>query len=79
MGRLVRAENRGISASVIVEIDGKGIARRNDTVSCPIHGSNRIKEGDLTALFEGEAAARDGHKTACGVVLIASQANTGID
>ncbi len=65
------------SASTIAKIDGKGIARRNDTVSCPIHGSNHIDEGDDTAIIENQAVARDGHKTKCGAVLIASQSNTG--
>lgn len=65
------------SAASIAEIDGKGIARRNDTVSCPIHGDNHIAEGDDTAIIQGEAAARDGHKTACGAALIASQTTTG--
>lgn len=65
------------SASGIAKIDGKGIARRNDTVTCPIHGANYIDEGDDTAIIEHRAVARDGHKTKCGAILIASQSNTG--
>lgn len=65
------------SASTMADVDGKGIARRNDTVSCPVHGDNHIAEGDDSAIIENEAAARDGHKTECGAVLIASQTTTG--
>ncbi|OXJ26216.1 hypothetical protein CFB82_34080 [Burkholderia sp. HI2714] len=65
------------SASGIAKIDGKGIARRNDTVTCPLHGVNYIDEGDDTAIIENRAVARDGHKTKCGAILIASQSNTG--
>lgn len=65
------------SASTIAGTSGKGIARRNDKVSCPIHGANHIADGDDTVVIEGEGAARDGHKTACGATLIASQTQTG--
>jgi uncharacterized Zn-binding protein involved in type VI secretion len=62
------------SASAMSSVKNRGIARRNDTVSCPIHGTNHIAEGDDTMIVQGEAVARDGHKTACGATLIASEA-----
>ncbi|WGS49975.1 PAAR domain-containing protein [Paraburkholderia sp. D15] len=65
------------SAAVNAKIAGKNIARRNDKVSCPIHGPNHITDGDDTAIVENEAVARDGYKTACGATLIASQTTTG--
>ncbi|MDS0858393.1 PAAR domain-containing protein [Burkholderia pseudomultivorans] len=68
---------RVTSASTIAKVDGKGIARRNDTVSCPIHGPNYIDEGDDSAIIESQAVARDGYRTKCGATLIASQSNTG--
>ncbi|ODN64261.1 hypothetical protein BA763_20080 [Burkholderia cenocepacia] len=52
---------------------GRGIARRNDTVTCPIHGPNYIVDGDDTMIVQGEGVARDGYKTACGAVLVASR------
>ncbi|WP_321841916.1 PAAR domain-containing protein [Paraburkholderia bannensis] len=67
------------SASSIATIDGKGIARRNDTVSFPLHGSNHIVEGDNSAIIENQAVALDGHKTHCGTVLIASQSSTSCE
>jgi uncharacterized Zn-binding protein involved in type VI secretion len=65
------------SAATSAKIDGKNIARRNDKVTCPIHGPNHIADGDDTAIIEEQGAARDGYKTACGATLIASQSTTG--
>lgn len=65
------------TASALADIGGKGIARRNDKVTCPIHGPNYIVEGDDTAIIDGSGAARDGYKTACGATLIAGQSTTG--
>ncbi len=53
------------SASAVSSVQNRGIARRNDTVSCPLHGSNHIVDGDDTMIVQGQAVARDGHKTAC--------------
>lgn len=67
------------TAAAASAIHGKGIARRNDRVSCPIHGPNHIVEGDDTMIINNEGVARDGYRTACGAVLIASQSSTGGD
>ncbi|MGU7779700.1 PAAR domain-containing protein [Burkholderia sp. PU8-34] len=66
------------SAATASSVDGRGIARRNDKVTCPIHGPNRIVDGDDTMIVQGEGVARDGYKTACGATLIAST-TTGSD
>ncbi|RQT48203.1 PAAR domain-containing protein [Burkholderia cepacia] len=61
------------SASTLSSVDGRGIARRNDTVTCPVHGPNHIVDGDDTMIVQGAGVARDGYKTACGAVLVASR------
>jgi len=53
-----------------------GIARMGDKVSCPKHGNNAIASGDATTIVDGKPVARDGDKTACGAVLVASQQAT---
>jgi uncharacterized Zn-binding protein involved in type VI secretion len=70
---------RVISASSTRTINGKGIARKGDTVSCPLkypnkkpHGVNAIIEGDDSYLIDGIPVALEGHKTECGCTLIGS-------
>ncbi|WP_321885531.1 PAAR domain-containing protein [Paraburkholderia bannensis] len=67
------------NASVHRQNRRQGIARGNDTVSYPLHGSNHIEEGENSATIDNQAAARDGHKTHCGTVLIASQSSTSCE
>ena len=69
---------RVVSASTVSKINGKGIARKGDMVSCPRrgHGTCEIVSGDTTFLVDGQPAAREGDKTACGAELIATQALT---
>lgn len=65
-----------IEGSLFDTIDGKGIARIGDKVTCPKHGcpsTTVIATGDMTSLFDGKAVARHGDKTACGATLLASQ------
>ncbi|ALU91128.1 paar motif family protein [Herbaspirillum rubrisubalbicans M1] len=57
-------------------VGNKLVARIGDQVSCPRHGTTRIVSGDATMVVDGSPVARDGDKTACGAVLIASQAST---
>ncbi|WP_124950406.1 PAAR domain-containing protein [Sulfuriferula thiophila] len=54
------------------------IARIGDKVTCPKkgHGTCAIVSGDPTIIVDGKPVARDGDKTACGAVLIASQGMT---
>jgi uncharacterized Zn-binding protein involved in type VI secretion len=62
------------SASFLV--DGKGVARLGDVVSCPLHpAETTIDSGSESYITDGRPTARDGDKTACGATLIASQAS----
>ena len=67
-----------IEASGVSGTHGKGIARVGDKVTCPKrgHGTTVIVTGDPTMIIDGKAAARHGDKTACGAVLISTQAVT---
>jgi uncharacterized Zn-binding protein involved in type VI secretion len=58
------------------DIDGKGIARKDDEVVCPLHGKTVITSGDPNMEVDGQPAARHGDSTSCGATLIASQATT---
>jgi uncharacterized Zn-binding protein involved in type VI secretion len=68
-----------ISASSTRSINGKGIARKGDSVSCPLlypdkrpHGVNAIVEGEDSFLVDGVPVALEGHKSECGCTLIGS-------
>ena len=63
-----------ISASATHTIEGVGIARVGDQVSCPKagHGVNDILEGAATYTIDGRQVALHGHRCACGCTLIAS-------
>ena len=63
-----------VSASATHTIGGLGIARVGDSVACPIagHGVNPIVEGAPTFLIDGRMVALQGHRSACGCVLISS-------
>lgn len=56
------------------------IARVGDNVTCPKkgHGTCAIISGDPAVIVDGKAVAREGDKTACGAVLIASQGATTV-
>jgi uncharacterized Zn-binding protein involved in type VI secretion len=61
------------SASSTFDIQGKNAALLHDTVSCPIHGINRIIECDVASYEEnGRGIVIHGCKTECGSVVIAS-------
>jgi uncharacterized Zn-binding protein involved in type VI secretion len=63
-----------ISASDTHTIEGIGIARLGDQVSCPKpgHGVNNIVEGAAKYTIGGRQVALHGHRCACGCTLIAS-------
>lgn len=67
-----------VQASAETTINGKGIARLGDQVTCPIrgHGSTVISSGDASCLIDGKPAARHGDRTACGATLISTQGLT---
>lgn len=67
-----------LEASAVTDSGGIGIARVGDKVSCPRpgHGTCPIVSGDASWIVDGQPVARQGDKTSCGAVLIASQQAT---
>jgi len=68
-----------IQGSGVTDAGGRAIARVGDKVTCPHRGhggTTVIVTGDPTCVIDGQPAARDGDKTACGATLIASQSIT---
>lgn len=68
-----------IEGAPTTETGGVRIARVGDRVTCPKRGhggTTVIATGDPTCLIDGQPAARDGDRTACGATLIASQSVT---
>ncbi len=71
-----------IEASGATETHGKRIARVGDKVTCPKRGhggTTVIVSGDPSMIIDGQPAARHGDKTACGALLISSQAVGTVD
>lgn len=61
-----------LTGSSQINIDGKSVARKYDLVSCPAHGLNNISEGDENHCDNGLAIALEGHRCACGAILISA-------
>ena len=66
----------GCSATTVTT-HKKVIARVGDKVTCPRCGDTKIATGDSSMIIMGNAAARQGDKTACGATLISGQSVTG--
>ncbi|MBA6096438.1 PAAR domain-containing protein [Pseudomonas juntendi] len=68
-----------LSGSSTMHFGGTGVARESDPVSCPIpgHGRTVIAEGHPTFRDNGLPVAFDGHRCACGCVLISSMPSAG--
>ena len=68
-----------VSASSVIVINGKPVARIGDLVTCPIpgHGTNPIVEGDPVWLDAGKPIALENHKSACGCSLISTLPSLG--
>ncbi|MEB6222579.1 PAAR domain-containing protein [Pantoea anthophila] len=61
------------SASSSFDIYGKNAALLNNTVSCPMHGTNKIIECDVSAYEEnGSGIVLHNCKTQCGANIIAN-------
>ncbi|WP_411850353.1 PAAR domain-containing protein [Stenotrophomonas sp. LGBM10] len=79
MGRLIVVEGdatnsggRVITGSAFTDIDGRAVARVGDKASCPAHkGIFPIISGDISLIIDGQPAARDKDRLACGCSLIA--------
>jgi uncharacterized Zn-binding protein involved in type VI secretion len=61
-----------------IKVKGRRAARIGDTVSCPIHGDNRIIEGGPRIKAGTTLLARDGDHTECGAYLIASSSGASV-
>jgi len=57
-------------------VQDRPIARLGDEVDCPLHGVNKIIEGEAGYGIGGRPVALEGHRTGCGSVLIGSIGKT---
>lgn len=70
-GDITSGGGRVITGSSETDIDGKRVARVNDSCTCPLHkGVFRIVSGDITFIVDGQPVARHGDYLACGCRLI---------
>lgn len=83
-GKLILLGDKTSHGGTVIETSAESsigairIARLGDMTARPIpgHGVNPIVTGDTTLLVDGKPGARMSDMTACGAVLIASQALT---
>ncbi|TBM29553.1 PAAR domain-containing protein [Hafnia paralvei] len=68
-----------ISASSSIDISGKRAALFGDTVNCAKHGTNRIKQCDMSYDEEGKGIVVDGCQTECGAQVIATLSDMEIE
>ena len=68
-----------VSASSVVMINGKPVARIGDSVTCPVpgHGVVTIVDGGTAWADNGQPIALVGHKTSCGASLITTLPTLG--
>lgn len=65
---------RVLTGSTVTDIDGKAVARVNDTATCPQHGGEYpIVDGDETIIVDGQPVALHDSKLSCGCTLVAVQ------
>ncbi|SCU98349.1 conserved hypothetical protein [Cupriavidus necator] len=67
-----------LTGSTTMKFGKRGVARKGDKVSCPLHGENVIIEGSEMFRDGGVPVALHGHQCACGCRLIASFPNANI-
>jgi uncharacterized Zn-binding protein involved in type VI secretion len=66
-----------LTGSSRITLDGRGVARKTDRVSCPKCGENEIAEGNEHMLDGKLPLSFHGNKTRCGAILLASNSTTG--
>lgn len=66
------------SASPNVTVNGKPVARKGDTASCPTHGTVTIVGGSSKVLANGRARARIGDALSCGAVIVDGSSNQDV-
>lgn len=59
--------------------EGKPIARKGDSFTCPLHGEVVIAEGSDNTLCEGPQVARHGDALSCGGTLISGASKTFVN
>ncbi|WP_034176220.1 PAAR domain-containing protein [Burkholderia ambifaria] len=67
-----------LTGSDHIKVKGRRAARIGDKVSCPIHGDNEIVEGSSRMKDGMTQLSRDGDRTRCGAVLIASSSGARV-
>lgn len=75
LGDVTSSGGRVVTASQFTDIDGKGVARRNDKATCPQHkGVFAIVGGyDPTTIVDGAEVALHGAMLECGCQVLATQ------
>lgn len=75
LGDVTTSGGRVVTASQFTDIDGKGVARRNDKATCPQHkGVFAIVGGyDPTTVIDDAEVALHGATLACGCRVLATQ------
>lgn len=68
-----------LTGSGRMRINGKGVVRKGDRVSCPRDGHEdcTVIEGDEGLTDQGVPIALHGHRCSCGCTLIASGHHVG--
>ncbi|WP_460125119.1 PAAR domain-containing protein [Pseudomonas sp. S2_C03] len=68
-----------LSGSEVMRFNDIGVARKGDPVRCPVpgHGETVIEEGLSSYCDNGVPVAFEGHRCACGCVLISSMPKAG--
>lgn len=75
LGDVTTSGGRVVTASPFTEIDGKGVARRNDRATCPSHsGVFPIVGGfDPATMIDGSEVALHGAELSCGCRVLSTQ------
>lgn len=68
-----------VTGSTGLKFMGVEVARQGDEVFCPLplHGANKIAEGDAGSKHNGRPIALQGHRCECGCTLITSLPQAG--
>lgn len=64
------------SASPNTFVNGRKVARLNDTVLCRIHGEQTIISASKTVIVNGRGVARIGDNISCGATITTGSLNT---
>ena len=79
MARLGDTSTHGgqiVTASDDTICNGRGVARVQDILACPIHGPNPIVTGSPDVICNGRPVARIGSVCQCGAVISSGSEDT---